>query len=67
MSSPFNWRGQPSQLAEELRPHKGNKKPGRPITLPGQNPHGGAYSKAVAAEVTDDRVKGADSMFGVLP
>ncbi len=64
MTNPFQWRSQPSQLADQLKPHKGNKKPGAPITLNGSNPHGGAYSKAVPAAPTKEQCEGADSMWG---
>jgi hypothetical protein len=61
----FDWRGLPSELSKDLQPHKGNTKPGKPITLAGSR-HGGAYSKAIPFEPTDEQVKGADSMFGML-
>lgn len=64
MTNPFNWRAMPSQTVKALQPHKGNKKPGAPITLNGSNPHGGAYSKAVP--LTKDQLAGADSMWGNL-
>ncbi|MGJ7512372.1 hypothetical protein [Variovorax sp. GT1P44] len=63
MTSPFNWRSLPSQTVKALQPHKGNKKPGAPITLNGSNPHGGAYSKAIPS---DEQVRGMDSTFGGL-
>jgi hypothetical protein len=67
MTNPFNWRSMPSQTVKALQPHKGNTKPGRPITLNGTN-HGGAYSRAVLAApvVTNDQVTGSDSMWGFL-
>lgn len=62
MTNPFNWRAMPSQTVKALQPHKGNKKPGAPITLNGTQ-HGGAYSRAVP---TDEQVRGMDSTMGGL-
>jgi hypothetical protein len=62
--SPWDFRNVPSLIGKALQPHKGNKKPGAPITLNGSNPHGGAYSRAVP--VTDEQVRGMDSTMGAL-
>jgi hypothetical protein len=64
MSSPFDWRSSPSKLAEALKPHAGNTKPGAPITLRGTN-HGGAYTRPVPL-VTEEQARGMDSTFGGL-
>lgn len=64
MTNPVDWKSLPSETAKALQPHKGNTKPGRPITLNGTN-HGGAYSRAVPS-VTDEQVRGMDSMMGGL-
>lgn len=62
--TPFNWRETPSELAKHRE--QPAKTTAEQIL---RDSHGGAYSKAhatEAAEVTDERVDGNDSLFGVL-
>jgi hypothetical protein len=61
MTNPFHWQATPSDLPKDRK--QAVKTTAEQIL---RAPHGGAYSKAAAAEVTPERIAAADSQWGCL-